>query len=498
VKLQSWDDKNKVNENQQYEQWSLSLLNNGSEVRSVGPSDDIRDNRPPGGATKITKFKGIDVSQSVNEYVAKHIGKGVGSHLPVCAALKKTSNQQNQQSVSADLSAKPDNEVEAGKSVTLDVDSNNANNCKWTGSMVGLSDPNAPKKGEEKIGKLSSGSYTYEVTCYGSGPNNKATAKTNVTVQVPAEAKPDKSYSVGVNDTLNVSAPGVLGNDSGATPLEATQVVSGPSAGTVNLFSDGSFEYTPGNSGTHTFKYEMEDGNGNTDTAEVEIETTAPPVAVIEQLPQQDILIGKWLSLNGSNSYDKDPLGPDPQITAYNWTTDPASSVFKPPSNPGKSPNVAFANKGIYDIELGVTDNEGQKASTSATIETTLPSFSLQVKQGTMWVTAETASESTEAQVLVQPGSGFSLTDFTINDFSVKGQSSIGDEDIDPSFNKSNGILTVVAQDDESVNDPIGFQTGTYEIIIEAKKTYKGVEGITHTVTEIATTTLRSQTIEEF
>ncbi len=75
--------------------------------------------------------------------------------------------------------------------------------------------------------------------------------------------------------TLNVAAPGVLGNDSDANGDRLTaQVVSNPAKGTLSLNSDGSFSYTPNRNfkkGTDSFTYRATDGKGGTDTATVTI-----------------------------------------------------------------------------------------------------------------------------------------------------------------------------------------------------------------------------------
>jgi len=68
----------------------------------------------------------------------------------------------------------------------------------------------------------------------------------------------DDSYSVFENETLSVSAPGVLGNDSDpdGDPLVA-DVDTWPMYGTLDFISDGSFSYTPNPNyvGTESFTY---------------------------------------------------------------------------------------------------------------------------------------------------------------------------------------------------------------------------------------------------
>ncbi len=101
----------------------------------------------------------------------------------------------------------------------------------------------------------------------------------------------EDQYSLLVNTTLNVSAPGVLANDSEAFPgtLQAA-VVSSPEHGFLLLSSDGSFSYTPDQDyiGTDAFIYQASHGSTNLGTAwvilNVNADTNPPPVPVIQSL----------------------------------------------------------------------------------------------------------------------------------------------------------------------------------------------------------------------
>jgi hypothetical protein len=94
-----------------------------------------------------------------------------------------------------------------------------------------------------------------------SGPSNTAivTALNDPPVAV------NDSYGVKQNTALVVPAPGVLGNDtdadSPATSLRAV-LVSGPTAGTVQLNPDGSFTYVPNNgfNSADSFTYKANNG----------------------------------------------------------------------------------------------------------------------------------------------------------------------------------------------------------------------------------------------
>src|ERR1700722_6195405 len=82
------------------------------------------------------------------------------------------------------------------------------------------------------------------------------------------------SYTVLGGNALNVSAPGVLANDTPVftTSLTASQV-TGPSHGSLTLNPNGSFIYTPtgGFSGQGRFTYQANDGSTNIGTATVNI-----------------------------------------------------------------------------------------------------------------------------------------------------------------------------------------------------------------------------------
>jgi VCBS repeat-containing protein len=94
------------------------------------------------------------------------------------------------------------------------------------------------------------------------------------------------AYSTSMNTTLNISAPGVLGNDTDVNGDTLTAVlVSGVSHGSLTLNNNGSFSYIPstGYTGTEFFTYRASDGQVDSNTAIVTITTTGinnPPVAV--------------------------------------------------------------------------------------------------------------------------------------------------------------------------------------------------------------------------
>lgn len=89
------------------------------------------------------------------------------------------------------------------------------------------------------------------------------------------------SYTAVEDQTLTVTAPGVLGNDVGAGLTVDTADTASPANGTITLNSDGSFTYTPilGYTGTDTFTYSDTDEFGrdsNTATVSITVNPPAP------------------------------------------------------------------------------------------------------------------------------------------------------------------------------------------------------------------------------
>ncbi|MCB1131750.1 MAG: DUF642 domain-containing protein, partial [Verrucomicrobiae bacterium] len=116
----------------------------------------------------------------------------------------------------------------------------------------------------------------------------------------------DDSYAAVKNVPLNVSAPGVLDNDTDVDldTLTAT-VVANPSNGSLTLNSDGSFTYTPTTDyvGPDSFTYMANDGTDDSNTATVTITVSEPTFELaVESSPATGIGITVSPADNGSNS----------------------------------------------------------------------------------------------------------------------------------------------------------------------------------------------------
>jgi VCBS repeat-containing protein len=161
-------------------------------------------------------------------------------------------------------------------------------------------------------------SFDYQVCDNGttnSSPDSKcATGTVNITVESindePVAA--GEAYSTNSNAALNVSAPGVLSNDTDidSSTLSA-QLVSNVSHGTLTLNANGSFTYipTPNFTGMDSFTYSAFDGQAQSNVVTVPItvsDTVAPTlnasVATNSLWPPNHQLINVGLNVSATDN----------------------------------------------------------------------------------------------------------------------------------------------------------------------------------------------------
>ena len=194
--------------------------------------------------------------------------------------------------------------------------------------------------------------FSYSISD-GNGGTAGATVSVGVTPVNDAPQATGDSYSTSGGMTLNVAAPGVLGNDSDPEGGALTaEIVSGPSSGTVTLNPNGSFSYTPaaGFGGTDTFTYRANDGgtvSNYSNVATVTIQVAAaysfygiqnvPPAPVGSWFKAGSSIPMKWQFRNGAVRVDSANVqhrvtvrGPLPNGPIRNLTnTDPGGSSFR-------------------------------------------------------------------------------------------------------------------------------------------------------------------------
>ncbi len=125
--------------------------------------------------------------------------------------------------------------------------------------------------------------FTYKVSD-GDLESNIATVTINVIDANRIPIAENDSYTILVDEVLNIAAPGVLINDTDEddNPLTTTAVTN-PAHGTLALNIDGSFTYTPNLdfSGTDSFTYKVNDGKVNSNAATVTITVNRDPNAPV-------------------------------------------------------------------------------------------------------------------------------------------------------------------------------------------------------------------------
>ncbi|BAP58128.1 VCBS repeat-containing protein [Thioploca ingrica] len=211
-------------------------------------------------------------------------------------------------------------------------------------------------------------SYTYTIS------DGQATSTATVTITVidvphPPVAAND-SYTVNEDQTLTITAPGVLGNDTDLDGDPLTVTLTTPTShGTVTLNSNGSFTYTPNANycGIDSFSYMASDGQA-TDPATVTINVTCindPPLAV-----GNSYSIGQGQTLTvpapGVLTNDTDADG-DTLTVTLNTSTSHGTITLNPDGSFTYTPQPKFFGTDIYTYTI--TDQAGATSTTTVTIQ---------------------------------------------------------------------------------------------------------------------------------
>jgi large repetitive protein len=162
---------------------------------------------------------------------------------------------------------------------------------------------------------------TYKPNANANGPDNygytvsdsdgqTSTAKVylQITPVNDAPTADNDSYGVDEDGTLNVGAPGILGDDTdvddllGPVVALTAAVVNGPNHGTLTLNGNGWFTYTPDAdyNGSDTFTYRTNDGTLNSNLATVTLNVSAVNDAPSFELPANPNQIVNEGPSNGS------------------------------------------------------------------------------------------------------------------------------------------------------------------------------------------------------
>lgn len=192
-------------------------------------------------------------------------------------------------------------------------------------------------------------------------------------------------YAVAEDQALTVAAPGVLDNDSGGGPLDATEVTP-PTNGQLTLAADGGFTYAPDADfcGSDSFTYEASDGS-QSDTATASIDVTC--VNDAPQVSDQGFAIDEN-SPNGSVVGSMAASDPDAGDTlAFAVTGGSGQAAFAVDSGSGE---ITVADTAALDFEatpaltLNVDVIDASLLTASAIVTITLNDLDEPVQAGSL------------------------------------------------------------------------------------------------------------------
>lgn len=179
------------------------------------------------------------------------------------------------------------------------------------------------------------------------------------------------AYVYPSTQTLTVTAPGVLGNDTGAS-LTAVLVTPPVNAASFTLNPDGSFTYKSSNGTSNdSFSYKATNANGSSNVTTVSLARNQPPAAVNACLftPSNTSLNGTLTATDepasGPDTYMlvSDPVGPHKgNVTVY------ANGTFTYMPNLPSSPSGLTSFLGMDQFKFQVTDKFGLTSYGIATV----------------------------------------------------------------------------------------------------------------------------------
>ena len=174
---------------------------------------------------------------------------------------------------------------DTGGSLVLCVVSTDTTSLQGTLDLGGVSDGSFTYTPPPNFNGLTSFTYVVGTKVADSCPAppvNEGSATVTITV-TPVNDAPKAvtdGFAAVADHTLNVAAPGVLGNDTDVDGDTLTAVLAvGPSHGAVTLAANGGFSYTPntGFTGTDHFVYRASDSTTQSNLAPVNLTVSAIP-----------------------------------------------------------------------------------------------------------------------------------------------------------------------------------------------------------------------------
>ena len=209
-------------------------------------------------------------------------------------------------------------------------------------------------------GETATDSFTYKASD-GTALSNVATVTITITGVNDAPVAVNDTATTNEDNTLTVSAPAVLGNDTDVDSASLTaSLVSSTTNGSLTFNADGSFTYSPnGNfNGSDSFTYKANDGSLDSNVATVTITVNAVNDApVIEAGANQTAHEGSLVSLAPATFTDADTS--DTHTATIAWgdgTPTEAGTVAEAAGSGTVSGSHVYADNGPYTVTVCVSD----------------------------------------------------------------------------------------------------------------------------------------------
>ena len=202
----------------------------------------------------------------------------------------------------------------------------------------------------------------------GSGGSDTATVSITVDPVNDAPVANNDFYNTAEETALNIGAPGILTNDSDIDGDTITAVqISGPSDGSLTLYSDGSFSYNPNSnfSGSDSFTYVANDSTTDSNIATVFITVSGTNDAPVANDDYYSSSEDTTLNVNAPGVLANDTDIDGDTLTAIN-VSDPTSGSLTLNSDGSFSyiPNIDFFGTDSFTYRA----NDGNLNSNIATV----------------------------------------------------------------------------------------------------------------------------------
>ncbi|MEO5943129.1 MAG: T9SS type A sorting domain-containing protein [Ferruginibacter sp.] len=221
----------------------------------------------------------------------------------------------------------------------------------------------SPSSATTTLTALTQGVYKYQLTVT---DNAGATAKDTVQVTVNAAANQPPTANAGVDISITLPTNTATLNGSGTDPdgvisSYAWVKISGPATGTITAPSSATTTLTALTQGVYQYQLTVTDNSGATAKDVVKITVTSPtkvnlPPTANAGSDQTIYLPDNSVTLSGTGNV------PNGNIVSYGWRVINTPGTYSFSNVNAAETQFSSLLQGIYKVELTVTDNFGDKA----------------------------------------------------------------------------------------------------------------------------------------